>query len=156
MKTTISQLRKLIKEMIEYVIIEGDSHRVTFTAKDGKKETRVFPNKKIADMYAKSVKNATVEPVDTEVADVEIKKVAPASLDDLRQAAKTFHDQTITGQKFDPRAATTRPASPPVKNVESGEDEYADVYRDAVMSGMSSDDAWQEVDYAKSRRTRRV
>lgn len=135
-------LRKLIREVCAQVLREGESFRVTYTAKDGRRESKVFPKKQIADMYAKTVKNAVVEPADLDVADVSVQRVPPADFDAQRQSSKAFYRQSMAGEKFEPRPA---PPPPP----EDDPPEYKDAYRAAIMAGASPEEAWREVDYVR-------
>lgn len=144
------QLKQLIRETVSSILVEGEAFRVSYTAKDGKRESRIFPRKNIADIYAKTVKNAVVEPIEADVGDVQVQKVKPATLDDLRASAKTFYKQTMRGDKYDPSAPAPRRATKATSS--PGEDQDMDAYLTAKAAGLSPEDAWREVDYSKSHR----
>jgi len=153
----LSHLRRIVRESIrEVLIIDEAAFRVSYTAKDGKPETRVFPSQAVADMYARSVRGAKVEPVDMEVKDVGVQKVPEATLDDLRTAAKTFYLQTKKGDKFDPRPAPTvakKKSAAFADKEEHAAELDMEAWGAARAAGLAPDDAWKEVEAARGSST---
>ena len=150
MKIRLSELKRIIKEVAddhaERSVTEG-SFKVTFTNKDGTPGSSTFPNEKLANMYARNVKNANVAPVDVDIPDVAITIVAPASADDMRASSKAFYAQAQRGEKFNPRAEEEDTAA----RAEHAAERDAEFWADSKFSGQSTEDAFADRDFLNGR-----
>lgn len=154
MKIRLSLLRKLVREELTRTLVR-EAYKVTYIGKDGKPASTTFPDRKLADMYASTLKGASVQLVDTEIPDVAVQKVRAASLDDLRQSSKSFYKQAQAGEKFAPRETPKMRSSREREDALRGEQEAeleAEFWMDSRAAGQSQEDAFNDLDYIRSRR----
>ena len=156
MKVRVSTLRHMIREELTRNINEG--WKVKYIGKDGKPAQATFPNEKLANMYAANLKGATVQMDDTEMQDVAVKAVAPASLDDLRASSKAFYKQAQAGEKFVPRETPQMAAAKAEEDAFSREQEAeleAEFWMDSRAAGQSQEDAFKDRDFMQARAARK-
>ena len=105
---------------------------VTYTGKDGKPATSAQMSKKVATMYAKTVKGGVVVPVESgaHVPEVQVTVCKPAGLEDLKASAKAYYDR-----HWNPRA----PSEETITSEQRAEREVEYVTQGRLMGGNVND-----------------
>ncbi len=111
---------------------------VTYTDRAGNTVKSAIMPEKVAAMYAKTVKNAVVTPVDAQVPEVAVKVCKPATLDDLKAASKAYYDK-----HWNPRVNNDLAQPTSDENRAEMEHEYV---TQAMLQGVSANDALADLD----------
>lgn len=156
MKISLTELRAIIRE--EAARLTEGSWQVDFTEKNGQPgKPRVFGDEKMANMYAKTVKNGKVSPVDAAAPAVTAREMPAAGLDDLKASAKKYYDK-----HWNPKKGSGAPG-PWRKEQVSDSDESAEhrgeieaeMWAAGRAAGQSAEDTWLDIDAERMGRTRR-
>lgn len=133
-----------LKKIVERASLNEVSYKVSYTEKNGKQGSSIFPSEKLAQMYAKTVKNGRVELIDLNAGeDISVKQMPPASLDDLKKASKTFYDNH-----------QSKYVKQPIKSRDSSEEESSyeqerELFAAHRAAGTSLDDFYSDLDDMK-------
>ena len=158
MRITLGELRSVVNEELRR--LHEASWQVTYTEKDGRTpgKPRIFGGdnaEKMARMYAKSVKSGVAAPVDAEAPAVDVEKVRPAGLDDLKAAAKAYRNKNWrpTGEFLDRPGRWQKPGSADEPwDAENAAEREAEMWGAAQAAGQSREDTYTDIDYERSRR----
>lgn len=120
------------------------SVRVTYTGKDGARVSAVYPNERLASMFARTVREAVLEACDVATGNVNVVK-CPSGTPELQRAATRAHHETDNQ-----REARLRSESRADDAVHSYERE-AEFWGASRAAGQSQDDAFADFDFERSR-----
>jgi len=116
------------------------SFKVTFTNKDGTPGSSTFGSERMANAYAKTVKNGKVVPVETAAPEVSVKACPVGTAEAQRAASKDFYLTTKRGERYVPEAVREAQAS------ERRAERMMEHFNDYHMAGVSREDAWADWD----------
>jgi hypothetical protein len=136
-----------LKKIIENASLNEVSYKVSYTEKNGKQGSSIFPSEKLAQMYAKTVKNGQVELIDLNAGeDITVKQMPPASLDDLKKASKTFYDNHQS------KYVKQKPVPGDDSEEERSYEQERELFGAHRAAGTSLDDFYSDLDDMKSNR----
>lgn len=116
--------------------------RVAFTNKQGARESRSFPSRILAESYARSVRNPTIEETIGEASEVSVKVCPVGTMEAQRAASRAFYLQTKAGNLYNPNAASEARA----QQAEQEAERMAEHFNEYRVSGLSMEDAWKDWD----------
>lgn len=120
------------------------STRVTYTDKAGRECSAVYPNEKMAAMFARTVRNARLETCDVAAHAVEV-RACPVGTAELQRAATARHYET------DEQQALREAREGRALDAGHSYEREAEFWAESRVAGQSSADAWADHDYLKGR-----
>lgn len=116
------------------------SFRVSFTNKNGTPGSSTFGSKALAEAYARTVKNATVEPVGVAAPEVAVKACPEGTAEAQRAASRDYYLTTKRGERYMPVTVRDRDAERAEREAEA----MMEHFNEARIAGMSLADAWAD------------
>ncbi len=118
--------------------------RVTYTEKNGSAGSATFPSRAVAEVYARSRKNARIEETDVACSPVTVKACPVADFDMQREATRAFHTPDA-GLYVPPAVARAR-------SEEQYAEQRAEHFADCRAAGVDMQTACEDWDFIQGRR----
>lgn len=133
--------------------------KVTFTNKQGARESVILPNRAVADVYARGVRHAVVEEEGT-VVEATFTQCREATAEDTRRATNAYFKAVKNGDKFLGEEGRKKAAEDARRerelarqdSAESDAELMAEHFSACRHAGVSQETAFEDWDYVQGRR----
>jgi hypothetical protein len=126
--------------------------KVTFTNKQGARETVGFPSRAIAESYARGVKSPVLTEDGVVATPVAVKVVAAATAEDTRRATNAFYKAVNNGEKYQTEAVRVANERREIAEAREHEaEQMAEHFAECRYAGRSHQEGFEDWDARQGR-----